>query len=76
MRLSNIVIHLGELLDDEARHALERDLGQHPGVHDAYVHESARHLAVINFDPTQVGAKAIVHCVRDRGLRAQMVGLL
>ena len=73
MRLSNIVIHLGQLLDDEGRHALERDLGHSAGVYDAYVHESARHLVVVNFDPTEVGAAAIVHCVRHRGLRAEMV---
>ena len=76
MRLSNVVIHLGELLGDEARHALERDLGASPGVYNACIHEDARHLVVINFDATAVAARAIVHSLRDRGQCAQMVGLL
>ena len=76
MRMSNIVIHLGELLDDEARHDLERDLAENPGVFNACVYESARHLVIINFDPTEVAANSIVHSLRGRGLRAEMVGLL
>lgn len=76
MRLNIIVIHLGELLDDQARHALERDLGENPGVYSADVHDSARHLVIVNFDPREVGPKSIVHSLRGRGLGAEMVGLL
>ena len=72
---ADILIHIDELLNDEAIHDLERDMGFEDGVLSACVHDRARHLMLVDFDPEQVRPSRIVHSVRSRGLHAEMIGL-
>ena len=74
MNISDIVIHIGETLDDNRIHGLQREIGEHPGVYSACVHEKTRHLMVVDFDPTELQPSHLVRAVRERGLRAVMVG--
>ena len=73
--MGNIVLHIGDSLDDDQIHQLEYDIALYPGVYSVCTHEKTRHLMVVDFDPTQVRPSSIVHSVRDTGLRAEMVGL-
>lgn len=74
MKISDIVIHIGEALDDKRIHGLQREIGEQPGVYSACVNEKTRHLMVVDFDPEALRPSHLVRAVRERGLRAVMVG--
>jgi hypothetical protein len=72
---ADILIHIDENLNDEAVHTLARDMGWEDGVLSACMHERARHLMLVDFDPEQVRPSHIVQWVRNRGFHAEMIGL-
>jgi hypothetical protein len=74
MYTGDIVIHIDETLDDRHIHALERALGDEPGVYSACIHDKARHLMLVDYDATALRPSTIVHAVRERGLHAEMIG--
>jgi hypothetical protein len=74
MHNADIVIHIDEHLDDDSVHQLEESMGSEPGVLSACMHERARHLMLVDFDPEQVRPSSIVHSVRSRGFHAEMIG--
>ena len=74
LNVSDIVIHIGETLDDQRIHGLERELGEERGVYSACMHEKTRHLMVVDFDPVETRPSQLVRAVRERGLKAVMVG--
>lgn len=74
MYTGDILIHIDETLDDRNVHALERALGDEQGIYSACMHEKARHLMLVDFDPTELRPSAIVEAVRGRGLHAEMIG--
>ena len=74
MHNADIVIHIDEHLDDDSVHQLEKAMGTETGVLSACMHERARHLMLVDFDPEQVRPSSIVHSVRNRGLHAEMIG--
>lgn len=75
MNRSDIVIHIDEDLDDNAIHALERELAEESGVFSACVNDRARHLMLVDFDPQDVHAADLLHRVQGRGLHAELIGL-
>ena len=72
---ADILIHIDESLNDDAVHDLERALGSEEGILSACMHERARHLMLVDFDPQQLRPSHIVHSVRKRGYHAEMIGL-
>ena len=74
MHNADIVIHIDEHLDDDSVHQLEQAMGTETGVLSACMHERARHLMLVDFDPEQVRPSSIVHSVRNRGFHAEMIG--
>lgn len=74
MYSGDIVIHIDESLDDDGIHTLERELSDERGVYSACVHQKARHLMLVDFDPFQLQPSHIVHAVRNKGLHAEMIG--
>lgn len=75
MHNADIVIHIDENLDDDSVHQLEQSVGLESGVLSACMHERARHLMLVDFDPERVSPSYIVHAVRSRGFHAEMIGL-
>jgi hypothetical protein len=75
MYTGDILIHIDESLDDDRIHALERELADEGGVYSACVHERARHLLLVDFDPESLKPSGILQSVRGRGLHAEMIGL-
>jgi hypothetical protein len=75
MYTGDILIHIDESLDDDRIHALERELADEGGVYSACVHERARHLLLVDFDPESLKPSGILRSVRGRGLHAEMIGL-
>lgn len=74
MRVGDIVIHIDEELDDGRILALERKLGNEPGIYSACVRENRRHLMLVDFDPEDIRPSDIVRSVRGQGLHAEMIG--
>lgn len=72
---TDVVIHIDEELDDSGIHEVEVDLAQVDGVYSACVHERARHLMLVDYDPAGVDAQSLLHQVEKHGLHAELVGL-
>ncbi|MBT8439158.1 MAG: heavy-metal-associated domain-containing protein [Gammaproteobacteria bacterium] len=72
---SNILIHIGESLDDNNIHQLEKQISFSPGIYSACVNEKARHLMLIDYDPGTVRASEILSHIQQSGLHAELIGL-
>lgn len=72
---SDILIHIGETLDDDHIHDLEKQLSYENGVYSACVNERARHLMLVDYDPESVHATDILQQVKSNGLHAELIGL-
>ena len=72
---TDVVIHIDEDLSDNEIHALEKDLGGMDGVYSACVHERARHLMLVDFNPEDVPAGALLHEVQAHGVHGELIGL-
>ena len=72
---TDVVIHIDEELSDDEIHELEQDLSCVDGVYSACVHERARHLMLVDFDPEDVGAGILLHRVSEHGVHAELIGL-
>ena len=72
---SDVLIHIDEDLDDSYIHDLEKELSHMDGVYSACVHERARHLMLVDFDPEDIKAAQLLQTVSAHGLHAELVGL-
>ena len=71
---ANIVIHVDEELSDKAIYDMEQKLSGINGVVSACVHERARHLWIIDYDPRQVRSGQLLQSIRNNGLHAELIG--
>jgi hypothetical protein len=72
---SDILIHIGESLDDEHIHNLEKQISFENGIYSACINEKARHLMLVDYDPESVHATDILQHVKQTGLHAELIGL-
>lgn len=72
---TDVVIHIDEDLTDSNIHSLERELAGKSGVYSACVNDKARHLMLIDYDPSDIAATELLHCVQDHGVHAELIGL-
>ena len=72
---SDVLIHIDESLDDDNIHEIEYELSQIDGVYSACVHEKARHLMLVDYDPLDVETGMLLDGVRRHGLHAELIGL-
>ncbi|BAO45745.1 hypothetical protein [Thiolapillus brandeum] len=72
---TDVLIHIDEDLDDANIHDIERDVSMIDGVYSACVHEKARHLLVVDYDPAIVATMNLLNPVQTRGLHGELVGL-
>jgi len=71
----DVVVHIDEDLSDNRIHQLEKALAYREGVLSACVHENARHLMLVDYDPSDISSVAILDRVTSQGLHAELVGL-
>ena len=74
MHNADILVHIDEELDDDRIHSLEKSIGHEEGVLCACVHESRRHLMLVDFDPETIRPSQILNRVRHTDLHAEMIG--
>lgn len=72
---ADVLIHIDEDIDDQYIHEIEQDLAKLDGVYSACVHERARHLMLVDYDPTGIKSGVLLDKVRNHGLHAELVGL-
>ncbi len=72
---ADVMIHIDENLDDDNIHEIEQELGVLQGVACACVPEQARHLLLIDYDPVDINAQALLSHVTRHGVHAELVGL-
>jgi hypothetical protein len=68
------VIHIDETLSDIELEDIERELAEDGGVTAACVHENARHLLVVDYDPLETTARSLLHSVQMQGFHAELIG--
>ncbi len=71
----DVVVHIDEDLSDNRICELEKTLAFREGVYSACVHENARHLMLVDYDPADVSSVAILDRITSQGLHAELVGL-
>ena len=72
---TDVVIHIHADLEDSVIHDIEHDIGCMAGVYSACVSDRARHLLLVDYDPEDIRAQDLLHCVQDRGVHAELIGL-
>ena len=75
MYFGDIVIRIDEHLDDACIRELELELEREDGVYEASIHETRRHLLLVDYDPDRVQPDHILQSVRARGLHAEAISL-
>jgi len=68
------IIHIDETLSDIELEDIERELAEYRGVTAACVHENARHLIVVDYDPVETSADILLNGVQRQGFHAELVG--
>lgn len=71
---ADILFHIDENLDDRSINQLEHDMALQRGVRTACVNCDNPHLMLVDYDPMEVKAKALLGSIMARGLHAEMVG--
>lgn len=71
---ADILFHIDEKLDEQKVHQVEYDMAFQKGVRTACVNCSNPHLMLVDYDPMEVKARALLGALTSRGLHAEMVG--
>lgn len=74
MNISDIMIHINESLDQEARNSLENSMRDIEGVISPRFNTGKEHLLLIAFDPGKTTTKVLLEQTRAAGYTAQLVG--
>jgi len=75
MSISDIMIHIEQVLSTEARSSLEERVRQIDGVIAPRFNPGKEHLMLVAFDPDQTGPADLLGAVKASGYAAQLVGV-
>lgn len=73
--ISDLMIHVDEMLPPQELLKLEDDLRHDVCVISACVSPEDRHLVMVTFNPECTTAANILHRAMQRGLHAELIGL-
>ena len=71
---ADVLFHINETLDEQSISKVEYDMAFHKGVRTACVNCKNPHLMLVDYDPMEVKALALLGSLKTRGLHAEMVG--
>jgi len=74
INISDIMIHINELLNDQQRSTLEEAVRQNEGVVAPRFNPGKEHLLVVAFNPDITSASTLLNKVQSFGYNAQLVG--
>jgi len=75
MATVDVMLHVDESLDSEARERVQHSLEELAGVTGVRGAEDKPHLFVVKYDPSAVNSGQILHRITDGGLHAELVGM-
>ena len=71
---ADVLFHINDKLDDQSIHQVEHDMAFEKGVRAACVNCKNPHLMLVDYDPMEVKAQALLGSLTSKGLRAEMIG--
>ena len=74
MNISDVVIHVNESLDSEARHTLEDRMRDIEGVIAPRFNDHRTHLMMVAYDCDRIRTCTLLEAVRRHGYTAQSCG--
>lgn len=74
MDISDVVIHVNESLDSQARHALEERMRAIDGVIAPRFNDHRTHLMIVAYNPDHTHVSDLIDEVRRQGYTAQSCG--
>ena len=75
MNITDIMIHINETLNEEARTSLEDTMRKIEGVVSPRFNAGKEHLLMVAFDPDKIKAVALLEKTRAAGYTAQLVSM-
>lgn len=75
MNISDVMIHINETLNEEARTSLEKEMQGIEGVVSPRFNPGKDHLLMVAFDLDKTSAAALLEKTRSAGYTAQLVGM-
>ena len=75
MNISDVMIHIKEPLNEEARTALETALQQVEGVVSPRFNPGKEHLLMVAYDTERTSTAALLEKTRTAGYTARLVGM-
>jgi hypothetical protein len=73
--LTDVTVHIDENIDHDARAKIQEKLRGLAGVDSVVSHDDRPHLMMVQYDPQQLSSQAILACVKEQGVHAEMIGL-
>ena len=74
IHLTDVTLHVDELLGKAARANLEKDLRSLEGVSSVRSSKTARHLVTVTYDSRQVRSEDILKVISGDRLHAELIG--
>jgi hypothetical protein len=74
-RLNDVIVHINEVLDEDALHYLEDGVRQDAGVVSVGHNPEKPHMLMVVYDSDSTHASSLLHSFQERGLHAQVIGL-
>jgi hypothetical protein len=74
MYINDVVLHVNETLDPNARHELEDQMRAMDGVICPRFNDSKTHLMIVAYDPDLLSTGDVLNEVRRKGYHAQHCG--
>lgn len=75
MNISDVMIHINEPMNDEARSSLENTLRKVDGVVTPRFNAGKEHLLVVAYDTEATNTTILLEKTRQAGYTAQLVGM-
>ncbi len=72
---ADVMFHIDETLDESTVGQVEHDMALYDGVRSACVNCQNPHLMLVDYDPLEVKAQALLGAITGRGYHAEIVGL-
>jgi hypothetical protein len=75
MNISDVMIHINETLNEEARTSLQNSMQKVDGVVSPRFNPGKEHLLMVAFDLEKTSAAVLLEKTREAGYTAQLVGM-
>ena len=75
IQLADVTLHVDEALSKERRADLETSLRGIDGVVSVSNADKTPHLTIVEYNPKKTNSTAILACVKEQGVHAELIGI-